>query len=335
MKIVEIAIMALGAWALQLQSWALMLAVLFVMGAQSAVFGPSKYGVIPEVVDEPHLLRANGTIAMTTFMAVLFGQALAGPLVDRFGDRLWITGVVCVGFALVGTAIARGMAPLPATRPELRVRPNPFAGVWATTAELRRLPGVFNIVLLYSFFWFDGGVVQQAVTGLGRPEYLALSGTQISMLLVVLALSIMAGSLLAPQVGKVVAPGRLCLAGGIGMVAGQLGLLAIGPVFPAGDAALWFARAMLAVVGFAGAFFVVPIQTFLQHGPPPGKRGQTFALNNFLNFVFIFLAGGWYLACHLEGSELGPTVAVAGAAVVLLVAILANRRHVLGMKLEG
>jgi len=102
MKLAEIVVMGLGLWALQIQSWAFLLGVLFLMGLQSAFFGPSKYGVIPELVGPSKLVRANGTIAMTTFMGVLFGQALAGPLLDNFGDTLWIVGLVCVAFAIVG-----------------------------------------------------------------------------------------------------------------------------------------------------------------------------------------------------------------------------------------
>jgi len=91
---------------------------------------------------------------------------------------------------------------------------------------------------------------------------------------------------------------------------------------------------MLGVLGFAGAFFVVPIQTYLQHGPPPGKRGQTFAVNNFLNFVFIFLAGAWYMLCHVEGHELGPTFALGGSALILATVLISNLRHVVAMRID-
>ena len=335
MKIAEIAVMAAGVWALQAQSWNFLLVVLFVMGLQSAFFGPAKYGVIPEIVRDHQMLRANGLIAMTTFLGILLGQALAGPLLDEFSDALWITGLACVVFAVIGTAIARGMAPLEPTRPDLPVGPRSFVSVFSTIGELSKIPGLMRIVLLYSFFWFNGGVVQQAITGLGRPEYLDLTGTQTSMLLVLLAASIMAGSLVAPVVAKTVPEGKLCLAGGAVMIAAQLSIYLVGTVLPAGAASLWFTRGALAVLGFAGAFFVVPMQTYLQHGPPPGKRGQTFAVNNFLNFVFIFMAGAWYMLCHLEGNELGPVFAMAGAALILTTYLLFNLKHVVAMRIES
>ncbi len=332
MKIAEIAVMALGVWALHTQSWNFLLAVLFVMGVQSAFFGPAKYGVIPEIVREGEMLRANGLIAMTTFLGILLGQALAGPLLDGFSETLWVTGLACVVFAIVGTGIARGMAPLEPTRPELPVGAKSFVSVFSTIRELSKIPGLMRIVLLYSFFWFNGGVVQQAITGLGRPEYLNLSGTQTSMLLVLLAASIMAGSLAVPYAAKFVPEGRLCLAGAFVMISAQISIYGVGTLIPPGDAALWFTRVALAILGFGGAFFVVPMQTYLQHGPPPGKRGQTFAVNNFLNFVFIFLAGAWYMLCHLGSQPLGPTFALAGAALILTSYLLFNMRHVLAMR---
>ncbi len=227
------------------------------------------------------------------------------------------------------------MAPLEPTRPDLPVGPRSFVSVFATIGELRKIPGLMRIVMLYSFFWFNGGVVQQAITGLGRPEYLNLTGTGTSLLLVVLAVSIMFGSLLVPYAAQRMPEGHLCLLGGSVMIAAQLSLYAVGTILPAGEVSLWFTRVALSVLGFAGAFFVVPMQTYLQHGPPPGKRGQTFAVNNFLNFVFIFLAGAWYMLCHVKGHELGPTFALAGAALILTTYLISNLRAVTAMRIDA
>ena len=116
MKLLEIAIMLAGALALQLRSWPAMLLVLFVMGAQSAIFGPAKYGVVPEMVSRNYLLRANGQLTMTTFISIILGQALAGPLLDQFGDRLWITGTWCLVFAMIGSFSAWLIRPPAAKR---------------------------------------------------------------------------------------------------------------------------------------------------------------------------------------------------------------------------
>lgn len=170
MKVTEIGIMGLGAAALWWQSWLGLLMVLFLMGTQSAFFGPSKYGSIPEMVRPQSLLKANGIIAMTTFTAILLGTALAGPLLDWLEESMWMMGAFCLVFALVGTGSAFFMGPLPAQKPTMRIRRNPLGRLFVTVGILRREKGLFSIVILNSFFWFNGGVIQQSINALGGAE---------------------------------------------------------------------------------------------------------------------------------------------------------------------
>ena len=76
---------------------AMLAAVLFGFGTQSAFFGPGKYGVLPEILEDRDLPGANGIIVMLTFVSIILGMATAGWLKDIFDDQLWIPGFVCVG----------------------------------------------------------------------------------------------------------------------------------------------------------------------------------------------------------------------------------------------
>jgi MFS family permease len=341
MKLAEIVVMALGLWALQVQSWNLLLAVLFLMGLQSAFFGPAKYGVIPELVGPSKLVGANGTIAMTTFMGVLFGQALAGPLLDNFNDQLWLVGAFCVGFAVLGTVFARFMKPLAAQKPDLEIGVNPFGNLFQTIGVLRSQKGLFSIVLLYSFFWFNGGVIQQAITGLGDTGYLDIQAgeaTEISYLLVFLAVSIMVGSLVAPKIASRFPLGKVAATGAVMMVLAQLSLLLIGTVVSREQGALHLAKLSMVGIGFFGAFFVVPIQSYLQDAPPAGMRGQTFAVNNFMNFIFIFLGGVWYMLFRgnfIADFKVSAAITQVGAGLLLLGFLAVKWRHVKVMEIGG
>ncbi len=329
MKVAEIGIAALGAWALQAADWHFLLGVLFLMGVHSAFFGPAKYGAIPEMVAEKDMLPANGVVAMTTFLATLLGSALPGPLLDHLGDRLWISGAVCVGIAMVGTLASALIRPLPAKDPARKVGPSPFGSLFATMRELRADRGIFYVLIVHSFFWFNGGVLQQAITGLGGPTGLNLAADEnslISLLLAILAVSIVTGSLLAPVIARRVPVAKLAFGGCVAMLGAQSALTLVGPVVSRAQGGLVLAAALLAIVGLAGACFVVPVQTFLQSAPPEGAKGRTFAVNNFLNFLFIFLAGVWYLGLTMAGVP--PAVIAAGAAAVMLGVVVAGRRHV-------
>ena len=93
-KIAEIAVMALGALAFayhgKSSSLAFLYLVLFLMGAQSGFFGPAKYGILPEMLRDDDLPRANGLILMTTFIAIITGTVVAGLILDYFPGKLWV-----------------------------------------------------------------------------------------------------------------------------------------------------------------------------------------------------------------------------------------------------
>ncbi len=350
MKIAEIAIMALGIGALLMvprqggaagYAWPALLGVLFVMGTQSAFFGPAKYGVIPEIVPGQQLVRANGSIAMTTFLAALFGIGLGGPLLDWFGPqvappatpKLWMPGVVCVGLAVVGTAVARLMRPLPALRPDLTVGLNPFGRLWGTIKMLSAEKGLMRLVLLNSFFWFNCGAISQSINGMSLPAYLDMQAkTEVSYLTSIMSVGIVVGSLLAPRLAKRVSLAGLVMGGTTLMVATQAGLLTIGTVVDRAHGAFGVALVLLGLAGVAGAILVVPIQSYLQAAPPPGKRGQTFAVNNFMNFLFMFLAGVFYQSAV---GSLGPTVAQAVGGGLFFGWMLFIRRDIRAMHIEG
>lgn len=331
MKIAEVAVMFLGALALQSLNWPFLLVVLFLMGVHSAFFGPSKYGVIPELMPPHRLIQANGIIAMTTFMSILLGQALAGPLIDGFVGRFWLPGLFCIGFAVLGTVFAKGMAPLAAQKPALPLPRSPLGNLRQTMVELRRRQGLFSLVVLHSYFWFNGGVIQQSILGMGEPDCLAVGEGEkhlLSYLLITLAISIIIGSVAAPRLGKKLSAGRMTTVGASNMAVGQIALLLIGPILDRTHYAFFATHVILAWIGFSGAFFVVSIQSFLQHAPPPGTKGQTFAVNNFMNFLFIFFGGLYYLFARqpTPGLGLGPTVTQAISAIGMLAMLWINRR---------
>ena len=90
--------------------------VLFLMGAQSAFFGPAKYGILPEMLRGQDLPRANGFILMMTFLAIIFGTVAAGFLLKEFRDKLWMGSIACVSIAVLGTITSLLVRRVPAGR---------------------------------------------------------------------------------------------------------------------------------------------------------------------------------------------------------------------------
>ncbi|HEX9792969.1 MAG TPA: MFS transporter, partial [Planctomycetota bacterium] len=183
----------------------LLAGVTFLMGTQSAFFGPPKYGGLPELVRSEDLSPATGLTQMTTFLAVIFGVSFAGYLFDAFGDRLWIPGTVVVGIAIAGTWTARGIARNEAADPERRITARSLLSVLPTLRRIRRSDRLLWLaMLLYSWFWLVGGVSLTAINAYGRLQ-LGLSNVETSLMVASLSLGIAAGSAL---VGRL-SPGRV------------------------------------------------------------------------------------------------------------------------------
>src|SRR4029079_16541284 len=81
-------------------------AVLFLIALQATFFSPAKYGILPEVLPDSDLSRANGVLEMSTFFAIVAGTALGSYMFDTLRDRLWMIGVTVIGVAVTGTALS-------------------------------------------------------------------------------------------------------------------------------------------------------------------------------------------------------------------------------------
>ncbi|NIQ13316.1 MAG: acyl-[ACP]--phospholipid O-acyltransferase, partial [Candidatus Dadabacteria bacterium] len=72
-KLAEICIMIMASVGLILLNLPVLMFVLFLMGTQSTLFGPLKYGILPQHLDESELIGGNGMIQMATYVAILVG----------------------------------------------------------------------------------------------------------------------------------------------------------------------------------------------------------------------------------------------------------------------
>ena len=179
----------------------LLILVLALMGAQSAIFGPAKYGILPELFSSKKLLPVNGAIQMTTFMAIIFGMAGAGIALDRLGNSLWLCSLIAVGIAVVGTATSFLIRPTPVADSGLKLQ----AGNLFVPRDVRELfrtdTRLLKAILVMMMFWFIGGVAQPAVNSLGE-NVLHLSKTRTSMLAASIGVGIAIGCVIAGFVNR-------------------------------------------------------------------------------------------------------------------------------------
>lgn len=301
-KVAEIAVMAAGLMAFLSGQLAALFVVLFCMSTQSAFFGPAKYGILPELFRERDLPQANGIIQMTTFLAIIFGMALAGVCKDWFEGHLWITSAACIVIAVAGTGTALLVRKTRVARSDL-----PFSlsslGInrqtWQLLVRDRQLLGV---LLISSLFWFMGGAIQPAVNGFGKLQ-MGYGDTRTSIMAACLGVGIAAGCVLAGKISHGRIDFRLVRVGAAGISVCLLFVSWLGAMHSAGidgfvaERIEWPLRIALTLLGGFAGLFVVPLQVFLQTRPPEDQKGRMIGAMNLINWIGILCAALFYEIC--------------------------------------
>lgn len=268
--------------------------ILFLMGSHSAFFGPGKYGILPEMLREKDLPTANGMVLMTTFLAIIFGSALAGQLMDLLGGRLWISGLAGVGIAVLGTCTSLLIRRAPAAQPKLRFQPEAL-GVPRDIVALFRADGpLCAAVLASSVFWLTAALVQMAVNALGKNQ-LDVGNSRTSLMVSCISIGIAAGSILAGAASRGRFNVGVLLVGLWGMIVCLAALALPGPAaWHSHLLGYWGSLATLVVLGGFTGMFAVPLQVFVQSRAPIDCKGRVIATQNLLQWIGITASAGLY-----------------------------------------
>ena len=304
-KCLEIVSMGLGIFAFLAGQLPLMLGVLFLMALQSTFFSPAKYGILPELLPDRDLSRANGLMEMGTFLAIILGTSIGSFLFATWNDQLERVGLVLLGLALVGSLASLTIPPVPASGSHKSFPLNPWAEIALGLKRLTHEKVLWLAALGTAYFWFLGALLQMDLILLGK-EVMQLNDTQVGLLATFLAIGIGTGSLAAGRLsGDTVELGLVPL-GSIGM--GIFSLLLSGSASSYAQTA-----AMLVGLGFSGGLFIIPLQAFLQQKSGAQERGRVLATTNFLTTVGILIASGtlWLLRDFL-GIQADTIIALSG-----------------------
>ena len=279
MKVVEVLLMSAGTIALFFNpvGGILPLLVLAGMGAQSALFSPSKYGILPELLPHERLSWGNGQLEMWTFLAIIAGTALAGPLLDLSDHTPWLAGLVLVICSLIGLCSSYFIPRLSPARTEGGIRET-----WHVALEAIRSDRTLTLGVLGSIaFWTLASLVGQDVLIYAK-AVLQLSDTLSGLPLAAFGIGVGIGALLAGNLSAAkVELGYLPL-GGIGIT---LSLLLLGLLKPHLGGTL----VGMVCLGLSSGFVVVPLNALIQWRSPADRRGAVIALANTLVFGGVLL----------------------------------------------
>jgi acyl-[acyl-carrier-protein]-phospholipid O-acyltransferase/long-chain-fatty-acid--[acyl-carrier-protein] ligase len=261
-------------------------AVIFLASTQAALFSPSKYGLLPELLPPGLLSWGNGVLELTTFLAIISGTVFGSVLAQEFREHPSVAALIFGACSLLGLATSFFISRVPIGDPAKKFQFNMFADLGVQWRLIRPDRALKLAVIGNTYFWALGALLQFVIVFYGR-EILQLDETHGSYLQAALAVGIGVGSFAAGYLsGGKIEYGLVPL--------GALGMAAFACVLAFPGLSFVPVLMLLAALGFSGGFFVVPINALIQHRPDEDKKGGVIAYANWLSFLGVMLASAVY-----------------------------------------
>lgn len=297
-KAFEIAIMALAGFGFYNHSAIILLVCLFLMGTHSTLFGPIKYAILPEYLDNQELVMGNGLIESGTFLAILFGQILGTAVASSSPVVVTSLGI---GIALLGLLSSLFMPSVAPQNTAIRIETNIMRSTKNLMHHIWQQKELFTAIIGISWFWFIGSVYTTQLPTFVQ-KHLGGNDNVFNLMLTLFSIGIASGSVFCARISKGALKLGLVAIGGTGLTLcgcllvffandlhfsgsqlhGILDFLANGFAYP-------IVFTMIGI-GFFGGFFSVPLYTWLQTASSDEFRAQAIAANNIANAIFMVTA---------------------------------------------
>ena len=283
-KILELLVMLLGIAAFWYESrWGSYL-ILFLMALQTALFGPSKYGILPELVPQEKISKSNGLMTSFTFLAIISGTFFASFLVDITNRNFIVAAFFCSGVAFIGVISSFCIEYTPPAGSSKKFDMRFLNEIFGTLKLASQHPSLLMAVCGSAFFLFLGAFVQLNMIPFATHS-LHLTDIQGGYLFLLTALGIGTGSVIAGKIsGKMVELGLVPVAAlGVAITCFLIDLFS--------DSLMWV-MPLVVIVGFFGGMYEIPLDSYVQVASPKKNRGQVVAATNFLSYCGVLCASG-------------------------------------------
>jgi acyl-[acyl-carrier-protein]-phospholipid O-acyltransferase/long-chain-fatty-acid--[acyl-carrier-protein] ligase len=296
LKFLEMFVAALAVLGFARQSAPILFGALVGFGMIGALFGPIKYGILPDHLVRAELPAGNALVEGATFVAILTGT-LIGGLAARGGGSVTAFAVLVIGFAFLCWAASLLIPPTGAGAPQLKISVNIAASTLGMIRHLRADPRLWWGAMVTSWFWLVGIVVLSLLPPLIK---ILIGGNEdtVTAYLALFSIAVGAGSGLAAAIarGRIVLKTTLAGAVLLGAFALDLGMATYGvtPALAPQTPAAVFSSALgiriafdLSGLAVAGGLFIVPAFAAVQAWAGADYRARTVAAVNVLNAAFM------------------------------------------------
>lgn len=329
-KSAEIGIMIVGAAGIFLHNIPMMFAALFAMGVHSTFFGPIKYGILPQHLEEDEVLGGTGLVEAGTYIAILTGTIVGGIL----DPKISAIGVIIV--AIIGRITAQSVpsAPPEDDAPKGKIDWNIFRSSWRLVRDTMHVPRLFMAIMAISFFWAIGAVLAAQFPPMVK-NALGGDNTVATLFTAIFSVGVATGSVLINRIlkGHVSAKYSPISVIVMGLFVLMLWWAVRGWV-PVADnpndadtllnfAEFWALKQgdliIVALLGIAiaGGMFVVPLYAFLTTTVAKSQTARTVAANNIVNSGAMVLGAIFYGLLVKLGVSIADTLFMVAAACTI------------------
>jgi acyl-[acyl-carrier-protein]-phospholipid O-acyltransferase/long-chain-fatty-acid--[acyl-carrier-protein] ligase len=280
----------------------------FLLSSQAALFGPSKYGLLPELLPEKDLSWGNGVVELGTFIASISATVASGFLAFYFrGQQHW-SGIILLGCTILGLAASFGISRVPAANPARKFN-NPFGDLREQIHTIRSDRVLSWAVVGNFYLWFLAALLQFTIVIYGH-DVLRIDERHISYLQASVAIGIGLGSLVTGYLSDAKIEYGLIPVGAVGMTV-------FGFLSATHGISLERASVYLGMLGFFGGFYAVPLNALIQHRPDPARKGGVIAAANLISWVGVFAAAAVYFGLAQGLLLRADEIFLAGACMTL------------------
>lgn len=322
-KVAEIVLMLIGSIAMLTSQVVLLFAVVALMGAQSALFSPSKYGALPDLVSSKFLSKANGWMGLVTVAASAFGGVGGYVLYSYSGidfskgatlAQVSIPAAILLGTAAIGWMTSLMISHLPAADASRRFPINPFYETWESLRFLKSDIPLLRTTLGIAFFWMLASLAQMNIDPFGE-EVLGLDKTANASEIGILMAALVVGSGLGSVLAGIWSGGKVELGivpmGAIGITISSLLLFWFGSnvnvdLTVTAQTSFFLSSGMLFLLGISAGLFSIPLDSYLQYRSPPDHRGMVLAASNFISFSFMLFSSALFFVMRVQ-LDLSPS----------------------------
>lgn len=282
-----------------------------VVGLGAAAYSPAKYGILTEMLPSEKLIQANAWMEGTTVSAIILGPVFGTAIAS---NNVYLGIGIITGLYLLAAWFNLYIPKLPIDHKiEQRNLSFLLKDFWHAFTTLWRDPQGQVSLAVTTLFWGAGATLQFVVLQWAK-EVLHMEQQAATVLIAILAVGIAVGSVGASIFVKLENATRVLPAGVM------MGLLVIGMVFVETRE---IAAVMLFCIGILAGYFLVPLNSLLQHrGHQLLGAGHSIAVQNFNENIGILVLVGIYTLMLHQNMPINIIIIIFGGFVSVSMAII-------------